>query len=125
MVGRDFEVSIISTPSAGKKMDGDYMEDWLNRNFRLADYGRGVEEVFVLCNTEKIDKPPHYRFHPDDQFLELIIPLRESDLRNAGREATILMMAVAIANTLKTIPLPAIPHFDLAAFREELEEMIE
>ncbi len=125
MEGRNFEVSIISTVTSGNKMDGDFMEDWLNRNFRLADYGPGVEEMFILFQAEKEEKPPHYLFHPEEQFLELTVPIQESGLRDASREATIIRMAVALARALKTIPARALEPFGLEAFRHEVEEMIE
>ncbi|MCB0572631.1 MAG: hypothetical protein KDC66_22845 [Phaeodactylibacter sp.] len=125
MEGMDFEVSIISTVTAGKKMDGGFLEEWLNQNFRLADYGTGIEEMFILFHAEKQDKPPSYQYHPDEHFLELTIPLQEINLQNAGREATIIMMAVALAKAIRSIPEGMAGGFSLEAFREELEDRIE
>ena len=124
MQGRNFEISIISTVTTTKHLKGEYLEEWLNQNFRLFKYGGGIDEIFILFNVDKAAKQSYDQYHPEERFLEVAIPLPEKELHGAGEKETLLIMASALLSSLNSIPRQALGAFDITAFRADFAEMV-
>ena len=124
MQGRNFEVNIISTVKTTKHLKGEYLEEWLNQNFRLFKYGGELEEIFILFSVEGDTPTSRYQHHPEDHFLELAITLPERELHNAEAKETLLLMASALLTSLQSIPKHAVGSFDISSFRADFAEMV-
>lgn len=120
MEDRDFEVGSVTTVATENKVDAEFMEEWLNQNFRLRKYGFGVEQLFLMYTVTEEPREGYYQFHPDDQLLELTLPLPESELKKAGTEAILRLMTEAMLHQLAGIPDRVIEGFDLPAFLADL-----
>lgn len=124
MEGRNFEVSIISTSKTTKHLDGEYLEEWMNQNFQLFKYGDGVDEIFILFSVSETEADGSFRYHPEERFLELTVPLPEKELHNAEEKEALLVMASALLSTLQSIPRRAMETFDISTFRADFAEMV-
>lgn len=124
MPERNFEVNIVSTIKTTKHLKADYFEEWMNQNFSLFRYGNGLDEIFILFSVDKGEKPGHYKYHPEERFLELTVHLPEKELHSAEERETLLLMASALLTTLREIPRKAISAFDISSFRADFAEMV-
>ncbi|MCB0548645.1 MAG: hypothetical protein KDD19_13785 [Phaeodactylibacter sp.] len=124
MEGRNFEVNIISTVKTTKHLNGEYLEDWMNQNFRLFNYGAGLDEIFILFNVDESNAPSYFQYHPEDRLLELTIPLPEKELHNAEEKEALLVMASALLSALQSIPRKALDTFDISSFRADFAELV-
>ena len=124
MEGRNFEVNIISTVKTTKHLNGEYLEDWMNQNFRLFNYGAGLDEIFILFNVDESNAPSYFQYHPEDRLLELTITLPEKELHNAEEKEALLVMASALLSALQSIPRKALDTFDISSFRADFAELV-
>lgn len=118
---RDFQVSSVTTVATEDRADAEFLEEWLNQTFRLSRYGLGLEQIFIIFTVKDAPGAGHYQFHPEESLLELILPLPEAELKQAGSEAVIRLMREAVVAQFRAIPDRVIPHFDLPALIGDLE----
>ncbi len=120
MQDRDFQVSAITTPATDGLLDAEFLEAWLNENFRLVDFGDGLGQLFLLFSVVPEAKDAYFQWHADEQMLEVVLYFREKDIRDLEQEKAIAAMTTALSHVLGAIPGEVVPEYDLAGLTEAI-----
>lgn len=118
---RDFQISSVTTPATESRIQAEFLEEWMNRQFSLSKYGAGLQQLFVLFTVTEQPQDPYARYHPDDSLLETTIPLTEEQLAPLPEEEVLPCLVAQAANALLLLPPQLIPGFDLPALIRDLE----
>ena len=122
---RDFQISSVTTPATESLIDAEFLEEWMNQQFKLEKYGPGLEQLFILFTITENPQEPYSRYHPDDSMLETVVPVTESQLTPLDQEAVLPLLLSQAANALLLLPPQLVPAFNLSALVSDLEGLEE
>lgn len=123
----EFEVNSVITLQAGEKLDDIVvLQDRLNQQLSLRDYGSGLAEVFIVFSVtpEGRTEEDEARYHPDDRFLELVLKLDKREVMKAGREQVCRRMEALLREAaIQLIPELEIEDFNAGKFAEDMRRV--
>jgi hypothetical protein len=123
----EFEVNSVIALQAGEKLDDIVaVQDRLNEQMSLQDYGSGLSEVFIVFSVipDGSTAEDEAKYHPDDRFLELVLKLDKREVVHAGREDVRRHMEALLREAaIQLIPELGIQDFDAEKFAADMAKV--
>lgn len=120
---RDFQISSVTNPATEGLVNAEFLEEWMNQQFKLGKYGAGLEQLFVLFTITEKPQDPFTRYHPDDSMLETVVPVAENQLTPLNEAEVLPFLISQATNALRLLPPQLVPAFDLPALIRDLERL--
>lgn len=122
----DFEITYIATEAIGMKLPVVELEGLLNSSFSLADYGEGIQKIFlVFLAVPSEDKfhQPHINYTDSESHLELALRLPYKDVLAANSEASMRLLKETFLEGVKLCDESGIESFNWQVFHQELKKV--
>lgn len=123
---KDFEITSVATDEVGDKLDTISLEDLLNDQLKLRDYGSGVKKVFFVFLVVPANNSIHENevfFDSENHTIEAALKL-DYDLILKGSKTTAKKMMYELFCSLFEIDIvQALTDFDYKGLQDNLEHL--
>ncbi|MGB1241374.1 MAG: hypothetical protein ACPG49_02560 [Chitinophagales bacterium] len=119
---KNFHLTAVTWKGVIGKIDFEAIEECLNEELTLADYGEAVKSMYGSFLAIQLNNPIHdeyVEYDDEEQILEVAVKLDMRLLKDASKESTLQMMAKAFLDYINEYPV--IEGFDQNRFYMDVQ----